>query len=400
MYSKAVLLIAMCTIMHFAAGSVIREKQHMNEDYSVYFKTLASYRQRLQIEGLFPKSKKLDISSINVQNFDELEVLQLVPVTIKQLRQHKLSSDELVALQKIFGSFWDLIEEDAHRKRSEPRSDLLSDLLSSREIRFGKQEIRNHLKNDLKGNSVQMVYNPDNSRTIKFSHEPGMEPSQRLLRMVAAICQQVYRERPAQKTRNKRSDSIKLENVEVTIKVPRAKRSLYSGVAIKRTAGLTSAEERHIDDANEAAIMEAVLAQIGNNGLDDDDDDADDNSSGVEDDDDYYEDDDDYLVEHEPTETVKASGEKVENVDGWASGENNGLEGHSPDYAYDESGVDDDYFMTDFKPRFSPGDFENPSINELIMLAARHHARKRADVIDTGNRFRTASSETEDDKWW
>lgn len=334
---------------------------------------------------------------MNAQNFDELEVLQLVPVTIKQLRQHKLSSDELVALQKIFGSFWDLIEEDAHRKRSEPRSDLLSDLLSSREIRFGQQEIRNHLKNDIKGNSVQMVYNPDSSRTIELSDDAGMEPSQRLLRMVAAICRQVYRERPAQKTRNKRSESIKLENVKVTIKVPRTKRSLFSGAAIKKTAGLTSAEERRIDEANEAAVMAAVLAQIGNNGLDD----YDDNSSGVEDDDDdYYEDDDDYLLEHESTGAVKAGDEEVDNVDGRASGESNGLGGRSPDYAYDESGVEDDYFVTDFKPRFSPGDFENPSINELIMLAARHHARKRAEKGERGNKFRTASSEADDDKWW
>lgn len=324
-------------------------------------------------------------------------MLQLIPVTIKQLRQHKLSNEELIALKKIFGSFWDLIEEDAHRKRSEPRNDLLSDLLSSREIRFGKQEIRDHLKNDIKGNSVQMVYNPDDSGTIKFSDDPSTEPSQRILRMIAAICQQVYKERPAQRTRNKRSDSINLENVKVTIRVPRTKRSLHSaGMAIKKVHGLTAEEQKRVDEANEAAIMAALLAQIGNNGLglshEDDDE---------EDDDDYYEDDEDYLLEH--TESNEAVTEQVKNTEEEGterlSGSSNALEGRSLDYAYDESGADDDYYLHDFKPRYNPGDFENASVNELIMLAMRHHARKQSEQGNKVRSFRTASSKAKGVHW-
>ncbi|XP_062559180.1 uncharacterized protein LOC134223978 [Armigeres subalbatus] len=380
MCSKFVLVFALCALVDYSLASVIREKVHKKEDYSAYFKTLTAYRNRLQLEGLYPKSK-IGNHPINAQHFDELEVLQLIPVTIKQLRQHELSIQELLALQKVFGSFWDLIEEDAHRKRSEPRSELLSDLLSSREVRFGKQEIREHLKNDVKGNSVQMVYNTDASRTIKFADDSSTSPSQRILRMIAAICQQVYKNRPAQKSRNKRSDSINLENVKVTIKVPRSKRSLHlSGLPSKKAPGLSKEEQRRVDEANEAAIMEALMAQIGNNGVDHD-----------EEDDDYYEDDEDYLSEHtksnESTVTEQA-GSVEEDKTERDSNSNNQLEGRSPDYAYDEGEPDDDYSMTDFKPRFSVGDFENASVNELIMLAMRHKARKQSEQ---SSKFKFAS---------
>nr|XP_029708099.1 uncharacterized protein LOC115254623 [Aedes albopictus] len=207
--------------------------------------------------------------------------------------------------------------------------------------------------------------------------------------MIAAICQQVYKERPAQRTRNKRSDSINLENVKVTIKVPRTKRSLYSAAtAIKKAHGLTAEEQRRVDEANEAAIMAAVLAQIGNNGLDHEDDDNDD-----EYDDDYYEDDDEYLLEHSPSSeavTDQVSTKEAEPAKRLSASSNALGEERSPDYAYDESEVDDDYYLRDFKPRINPGDFENASVNELIMLAMRHHARKQSEQGKKSHRFRTA----------
>ncbi|XP_055527855.1 uncharacterized protein LOC129720403 [Wyeomyia smithii] len=194
--------------------------------------------------------------------------------------------------------------------------------------------------------------------------------------MVAAIVQSS----PARSVqqRPKRSSSIDFENVKVTIKVPRVRRSLLPAISIKNFDLLTAEEKRRVEEANEAAIMAAVLAQIGNNHLDDDDDDE-------EDDEDDYEDDDEYDDEELESTTTKP---KVGGPDVSNDGEDNevktsekaskGLLDKTPslDYAYDEDGGSDDYFLQEFKPRFSPGQFENPSINELIMLAASHRGKK------------------------
>ncbi|XP_055592849.1 uncharacterized protein B0303.4-like [Uranotaenia lowii] len=423
MESKLVILVGMLVAMGLCvSGFTIREKT-LKEDFTPYLQTLDAYRQRLQNQGLYPKTdnQNQDVSaSSNGLSFDELEVIRLIPVTIKQLRQGLLSSEERLALEKIFGNLWEMISDDANRRKFEPRNSLLETLLGSQEVRLGKQDIRKQLSNDLDGNSIQKVFKPEDTRSIQVTDDTTVEPSQRIIRMVAAIIRKRYREslQPHKRTssshRAKRSSHINLQNVKVTIHVPRAKRSIFPAISMH---GLTAEEKRRVEEANEAAIMAAVMAQIGN-GLDEDEDeedDDDDNENAVgndaEDDEDYYEDDDDDEEQDYPAQLVKnlqSTKQKAENSidgqdeDGSPEAAKNvhdvlnqaAKQMMSMDYAYDESGWNDDYFLNDYKPRFKPGQFENPSINELIMLAAKHQSIARSNEQRLKkHHFRTASSE-------
>ncbi|KAL1401217.1 hypothetical protein pipiens_006788 [Culex pipiens pipiens] len=372
MCSKAVILVVLCVVVDLTAGFTIREKHSKKEDVSASLRTLAGYRKRLQAQGLIPNVEQHD--SQDVRNFDELELLQLIPATIKQLRHDLLSAEE---------------------RRSEPRDAVLSVLLNSREVRLGKKDINQKFQNDIEGNSVQKVYKPADAKTVQLSDDLTVEPSQRILRMVAAIVQKAYKDlaarRPAptptpKKIRSKRSNSINLENVKVTIHMPRVKRS--PSIPLKSTIGLSAEEKRRVEEANEAAIMEAVLAQIGGNSLDEDED---------------YE-EEDYEEEEEP-ELKKSSSDKVvlpklgeieEDEDDDEEDAGDDLHGAMPDYAYDDIAGSDDYFMEEYKPaRFSGGDFENPSVNELIMLAAKHRTHRRSDSGIRASSYRTESEEYE-----
>lgn len=329
-----------------------------------------------------------------MRNFDELELLQLIPATIKQLRHDLLSAEERRSLHNIFGEMWTLMVEDSRRKRSEPRDAVLSVLLNSREVRLGKKDINQKFQNDIEGNSVQKVYKPADAKTVQLSDDLTVEPSQRILRMVAAIVQKAYKDlaarRPAptptpKKIRSKRSNSINLENVKVTIHMPRVKRS--PSIPLKSTIGLSAEEKRRVEEANEAAIMEAVLAQIGGNSLDEDED---------------YE-EEDYEEEEEP-ESKKSSTDhvtlpklgEIEEDEDDEEDAGDDLHGAMPDYAYDDIAGSDDYLMEEYKPaRFSGGDFENPSVNELIMLAAKHRTHRRSDSGIRASSYRTESEEYE-----
>ncbi|XP_055535720.1 uncharacterized protein LOC129724664 [Wyeomyia smithii] len=371
MYLKVIVLFLSVS---YTAGYYTHKKHSAEDRNSENFRTLANYQQRLRNQGFYNRPINDNLSA----GFDELETLQLIPVTIRQLRQSLLSSEERLALRNIFGSIWDMMVDESHRKKSEPRNPVLSILLNSREIRQGKQEIRAQFDSDTQGNSIQKVFKTQKFRPIKLTDDSGVEPSQRLLRMVAAIIQKSYKES------NRQKDSIKLNNAKVTVRLPRNKRSIISVISAK-----SEEEQRRLvkAEANEAAVMKTIL---GDNGDD----------SRPDDDDDYYADDD--YPEHATEEVsgnasnVDAAEDTANDLQAAASDKPPKSEEATQDYAYDEGEDVVDYFMDQFKPRSSPGNFEDPSFNELIMLAARHRARKQHQKVgksENNGGYRTAASD-------
>lgn len=212
-------------LSNFVQGYVIREE---TDEFSPHLRTLGKYQERLRSQGIYPKlEKRTPQSKLSFSSpvLDELEVLQLIPVTIKQLRQDKLLAEEREALEKIFGNIWELITEDIRREKHEPRNEILSVLLNSREIRLGKQEIRHLLDNDIQGNSIQLVFNRGKTKPIQLSHDITVGPPQRLLHMAAAVIQKAYQDMENDGSsygiRSKRSSSVDLNNAKVTIRRPR-----------------------------------------------------------------------------------------------------------------------------------------------------------------------------------
>ncbi|XP_058462286.1 uncharacterized protein LOC131437136 [Malaya genurostris] len=380
MYAK---VIVFTLAVNYVTAYALNKEFAQNEDNSEYFRILSDYQRRLQSEGIYSSHFQDFLPS----SFDELSVLQLIPVTIKQLRHAQLSKEECHALRKIFGNLWDIILEESRRKNSDVQNPVLSILLNSREIRHNSREIYKQLNSDVSGNSVQKVFTTGNAKPIHLSDDTAVKPSQRLLRMVAAIVQKVYNERSHQtfspNTKPGQSKSVTLENAKVTIKVPRIKRSPFAVISTNNELDSTVQPQ-----ANQAGGTKGDQPDIHNDG-------SIHSSNSMEDDDDYYE--DDYYPEH-----VKDMRENVV-TDDTANEINKQKQDKSElissqDYAYDESEDEDDYFWDIFKPRFSPGQFENPSFNELIMLAARHRANKQLLLGKKSKNYKTiASDEFEDD---
>ncbi|ETN67695.1 hypothetical protein AND_000415 [Anopheles darlingi] len=292
------------------------------------------------------------------ESFNELEILKLLPSVIKMLRKQMLSEEERDAFQQIYGSLWDLVVEESKRHRGQPRNAILKALLASSEIRNAHQNLRSNLNKGVGSNSISKVFkSADKTDTTAVVTDDQTDPSQRVLRKAAVIVQNYYLHnsntaRRLQKSRHTITSSNKLpvDAIRVTIELPRYKRA---AVPAKQPNDLhnhrlpvmtNSLSDESVDEEMEAKILAAIQAQIGNPSLEE-----------LDDDDEYLEDDDDYS-DDEP--------------------EYRGILGDDGD---DDDGDDEDEdedidanLMT-----ASAHDFENPSFNELLMLAARHRSRQR-----------------------
>ncbi|XP_058055124.1 uncharacterized protein LOC131206552 [Anopheles bellator] len=282
-------------------------------------------------------------------HLDGLQMLQLLPSVIRALKQDSLAEDERAAFQQVYGSLWELALEEAGRPRGQPRNAILKALFASPEIRYGRPDIRAELGNDIGHNSVAQVYHPEGGSKAIVIDDPvrrPADPSQRVLRMAAAIVQKYYLKRsklastkqpvPAQR-RKPRNAQPTLEAIRVTIEMPRYKRSVV-------TKPLEPVSE---DGEMEAKIWAAIKAQIGNpSGEDDDGEDEHDDGDSAE----YLDDETDYRGvlgdDDDDDDEVEEADEVEEDIDA--------------------------NLLT-----ASRHNFENPSFNELLMLAARHRAIRK-----------------------
>jgi hypothetical protein len=145
--------------------------------------------------------------------FDELEVIQLIPVIIAQLKQGHVTINEQKSLGKIFGSLWPLMTAEAERDVNvEDMNPLLKTILNSDEVRLKKRDITAQIDNDIYKNSLRRVYRgkvPKNSPKPYIAiddDQKQLSPSERLLNMIAAI---VHKSNVMERSRHQKRRQVK-----------------------------------------------------------------------------------------------------------------------------------------------------------------------------------------------
>lgn len=291
--------------------------------------------------------------------FDELEVIQLIPVIIEQLRNGHVSMSEQEALEKIFGDLWSYLVVESKRLEGEEMNALLRTLIQSEEVRLAKRDITKQIGNDIYKNSVRRVYRGGDEKSPKpyisiDDDRKLLSPSERLLKMVAVIVhkanvmeksQAIMRQK--QKRRNMRKKTPKNPLGIVTVERPRRRfmDRIFSINRIKRNV---------IKFTSDLAEMKELLEQANhaNNSEEDESDPEIDESVSQEQyvDDDYFYDDDDYQMP--PNDYQMPS---------------------------------DDGYLLNWNQRNYFDDYESGSVNEFIQLAKQRDRREESQTYEEIN---------------
>lgn len=81
---------------------------------------IGAYRRKLQEQGLINSIDDQIYDSAELPDyarFNELEMLQLIPVIIGELQQRRIDDSEQTVLRTVFGSLWELMVEEADRRQ-------------------------------------------------------------------------------------------------------------------------------------------------------------------------------------------------------------------------------------------------------------------------------------------
>lgn len=271
--------------------------------------------------------------------FDELQVLQLIPVIVEQLKNGHVTKVEQLSLEKIYGDLWPLLLAEANRKKGEDMNPLLRTLIQSEEVRLAKRDITKQIGNDIYKNSLRRVYRGEDEGAAKpyiSLDDDGkrLSPAERLLKMVAAIVHKANAaERSMAKLRHRQRNLRKQAKNPlgiVTVQRPRQK-------FMDRIFSINRAKRSIVKFTTDLEEMKSMLEQV-NRDADDEEDAAE--IESFDDNDDYYIDDEDYQV--------------------------------SPDSDYDA------YNQINWGGRRSLyDDYENGSVNEFIQLAKQRDRREQ-----------------------
>lgn len=227
-----------------------------------------------------------------------------------------MSESEQVALQAIFGDLWSLLTAEARRAEGDAMDPVLRTIIDSEEVRLAKRDITKQIGNDVFKNSVRRVYRGnegDKSAQRPYlaldDNRRQLSPSERLLKMVAAIVHKANSEaklRQQQKRKQIRKKTRKNPLGIVTMKKPRQRivDRILSANRIKRSI---------VSYTSDLADMKALLEQVNEANASEDyeeeaDSDSDPDNTSNEDyylDEEYYNDDEyqvspssDYLSNH------------------------------------------------------------------------------------------------------
>lgn len=246
--------------------------------------------------------------------FDELEIIQLIPVIIEQLRRQHVSESEQLVLEKVFGDLWPILIAEASRKDDEEMNPVLRTIIESEEVRLAKRDIKKQIGNDIYKNSIRRVYRGSSESSPKpylalDDDRKLLSPSERLLKMVAAIVHKANEKRSSearitrqkQKRRNVRKKSggkkhplgiVSVEKprqrfVDRILSINRIKRSIVKFTTDLEDMKTFLEQVNQASNSEEGEEAEVDVGRISNEHLDD----------YV--DDDYYYYDDDYQMSPE-----------------------------------------------------------------------------------------------------
>lgn len=196
----------------------------------------------LLLYGLPSADKEVPSTEDPPSPFNEMEVLELVPVIIEQKRKGNVSPAEEMTLKEIFGDLWIVIEEEVNRSENDEMNPILKALLQSHDLRLKRalmqhqqqqlepmhqrerQQQRHQRKqvqeeqglevgegNDIFRNSVDRVRVTRWPKSFIEVNAAELSPQQRLIRHAAFLIRQWFDENP---TRNSRK-GLKRNRVSV-----------------------------------------------------------------------------------------------------------------------------------------------------------------------------------------
>lgn len=135
---------------------------------------------------------------ILLDNFNELKMVQLIPVIIRQLQRGRVPVPIQATLRKVFGNLWKLIVDEALRRRQKTAAKDMKTLFTTpmnpilRSIIRAQREYR-PVTNDIHHNTVaQLQRNTNAAIAFKLSgqYKQPSERSQRILKVAAMLIQQ------------------------------------------------------------------------------------------------------------------------------------------------------------------------------------------------------------------
>ncbi|XP_063708805.1 putative leucine-rich repeat-containing protein DDB_G0290503 [Culicoides brevitarsis] len=154
----------------------------------------------------------------NSNSFNDLEVLQLIPVIIEQLKQGSVTPQEEGVLKSIFGDLWSIIVDEASRSEDVPIHPLLDILLKSNEVKHNKRDVS--YENDVAQNTVDLKernMSPSDqllhrtwsivSRSMLQKNEKKVEKAQRKIKQ--------RKERKMRKMRNRRKQFSRVSSTDL-----------------------------------------------------------------------------------------------------------------------------------------------------------------------------------------
>lgn len=305
--------------------------------------------------------------------FNEMEVIQLVPVIINHLKANQFSETDRAILQKIFGCLFQLMTEESVRGHDEPINPVLHELLLALRHRSSQSD-----DNDVEHNTVKRISDRKSMKknplffaenAIKKHNRDTMSPPQRMLKFAALLIHESIRlrrqlVRPAKTSLN--ADRIKRKsrihkkqlspdagsngvpvgntgstdtNDDPTLTMDFSKLNHEARRRLRRSSDDQSSDK----DASDEVEMNLLRAMIPS---EDDDDGVDDVKTSD-------------ITEDFPVQPPHAD---------------------YMDYAFDmgdtESMNEDDQLLRSF---YNPYDYDYASFSELMQLAAKHHSRAQRD---------------------
>lgn len=122
------------------------------------------------------------------QEFNELEIIQLIPLIIDQIKLNRISKPEYQILRHVFGSLFHLIVEESHRRSNEPMNPVLKSLLSAQKYRV--QRFTNDIHKNTMDTIMQKYDIDDNDKIamkLAMHINRKLSPSQRILTAAALL---------------------------------------------------------------------------------------------------------------------------------------------------------------------------------------------------------------------
>ncbi|XP_055691434.1 uncharacterized protein LOC129794655 [Lutzomyia longipalpis] len=136
-----------------------------------------------------------DVLFQDSEEFDEVELLRAIPDIVEQMRLGRVTHEEKILMQSVYGELWPLIEQEARRDRWREMNPILRAIFNSRELQMtttaGTRKAR--ATNDVHWNTLNTINHKPKTNLRAKRHNPGAPPSVRLMDTVAILVRESLR---------------------------------------------------------------------------------------------------------------------------------------------------------------------------------------------------------------